>query len=182
MTAVTPEWGPGEKNMAEGMRPLGPAEIDLLEPAFGSQIPYDQVRLCQGPGGNPAAMAAFRNGNTAITLRRSIYFRPDHYSADFARSSAAAQALFHHEMSHVWQYARLGVARFLARYARDLVACRLSPSAMYRYEEGETPFESGRLEAQAQMVGDYCQARLIGDVPRQTRLARNLKGSGFWGL
>jgi hypothetical protein len=53
---------------------------------------------------------------------------------------------------------------------------------MYRYEEGETAFAGARLEAQAQMVGDYCEARLAGDVPRQTRLARNLRGSGFWGL
>jgi hypothetical protein len=85
-------------------------------------------------------------------------------------------------MTHIWQYAALGVPRFLARYARDLAACRFSPSAMYRYEEGTTAFGSARLEAQAQMVGDYCHARLVGDVSRQARLARNLKGSGFWGL
>jgi hypothetical protein len=163
------------------VRALTTHEIALLTDEFPPIMPYDRVRLRQGHGGNPAAMAAFRNGNTAITLRRTVYFRTD-YSDDFAEAGVAAQSLFHHEMAHVWQYAKLGVARFLASYARDLVACRFRPSAMYLYDEGETPFARARLEAQAQMVGDYCRARLVGEVARQTRLARNLRGSGFFGL
>ena len=163
------------------MRRLKAGEIELLKGAFGDRIDYEGVRLRLGAGGNPAAISAFRNGNTAITLRRSLYFRT-HYSDDFSKADVRAQALFHHEMTHVWQYATLGVPRFLARYARDLAACRFSARAMYRYEEGETPFAEARLEAQAQMVGDYCQARLVGDAPRLARIARNLKGSGFYGL
>ncbi|HEU0098910.1 MAG TPA: DUF4157 domain-containing protein [Allosphingosinicella sp.] len=167
--------------MAQVPRALRTAEIELLKAAFGERLAYGRVRLRHGHGGNPAAVAAFRNGNTAITLRRSIYFRV-HYSDDFSTAGVHAQALFHHEMTHVWQYAKLGVPRFLARYARDLADCRFSPAAMYRYEEGTTPFAGARLEAQAQMVGDYCLATLVGDVSRQARLARNLEGSGFWGL
>ncbi|MEA3051342.1 MAG: hypothetical protein QOG72_245 [Sphingomonadales bacterium] len=163
------------------MRVLTPGEIALLRDSFPRLLPYDRVRLRFGHGGNPAAMAAFRNGNTAITLRRTVYFRT-HYSEDFADGDVAAQSLFHHEMTHVWQYAALGLARFLARYARDLVACRFSPSAMYRYDEGETAFAGARIEAQAQMVGDFCRARLLGDTARQARLARNLEGSGFFGF
>jgi len=163
------------------MRRLTEGEVDLLRDAFGDRLDYGRVRLRPGHGGNPAAVAAFRNGNTAITLQRRIYFRT-HYSDDFSNAEVAAQSLFHHEMTHVWQYAALGTARFLARYARDLAACRFSARAMYRYEEGETEFARARLEAQAQMVGDYCHARLVGDVSRQTRLARNLRGSGFYGL
>ena len=163
------------------MRGLKAGEIALLQEAFGDRLAYEGVRLRLGHGGNPAAVAAFRNGNTAITLRRSIYFRT-HYSDDFAQADVAAQSLFLHEITHIWQYATLGVPRFLARYARDLVACRFNAPAMYRYEEGVTTFARARLEAQAQMVGDYCFARLVGDVSRQTRLARNLRGSGFYGL
>jgi hypothetical protein len=188
VTAVTPanrrrpaRAGKLEGAMAQDPRTLKAAEIDLLKAAFGERIPYGAVRLRHGHGGNPAAVAAFRNGNTAITLRRTIYFRI-HYSDDYSAGNVAAQSLFHHEMTHVWQYSKLGVPRFLARYARDLAACRFSPSAMYLYEEGSTPFAGARLEAQAEMVGDYCHARLVGDVPRQARLARNLKGSGFYGL
>lgn len=167
--------------MAQGARTLKAAEIDQLKAAFGERIAYGKVRLRHGHGGNAAAIAAFRTGNTAITLRRTIYFRI-HYSDDFAHADVAAQSLFHHEMTHIWQYEKLGVPRFLARYARDLAACRFNAPAMYRYEEGTTPFARARLEAQAQMVDDYCRARLVGDVSRQTRLARNLRGSGFWGL
>lgn len=163
------------------MRGLKTGEIELLEKAFGDRIDYARVRLRSGAGGNPAAMAAFRNGNTAITLRRSIYFG-SHYSDDFSKADARAQSLFHHEMTHIWQYAALGVPLFLARYARDLAACRFSARAMYRYEEGETPFAGARLEAQAQMVGDYCLARLVGDSARMARLEHNLEGSGFFGL
>jgi hypothetical protein len=163
------------------MRRLRSSEVELLEQAFGRRIDYDRVRLREGAGLNPAAMTAFANGNSAITLRRSLYFRT-HYSDDFTQAGVAAQALLHHELTHVWQFAALGVARFLARYAGDLAACRFSPGAMYRYVEGETPFASARLEAQAQMIGDYCEARLCGDVPRQTRIAANLRGSGFYGL
>ena len=163
------------------MRRLTPGEIVLLREAFGERLPYDRIRLRLGAGGNAAAMAAFRNRNTAITLRRTIYFRI-HYCDDFSGADVRAQSLFHHEMTHVWQYAKLGVSRFLARYARDFAACRFNAPAMYRYEEGVTAFAGARLEAQAEMVGDYCSARLVGDVPRQTRVARNLRGSGFWGL
>jgi hypothetical protein len=163
------------------MRGLKAGEIELLREAFGDRLPYEAVRLRLGAGANPAAIAAFRNGNTAITLRRSIYFRT-HYSDDFSAGDVQAQSLFHHEMTHIWQYAKLGVARFLARYARELAACRFSARAMYLYEEGETPFADARLEAQAQMVGDYRHASLAGDRPRMARLERNLKGSGFFGL
>lgn len=163
------------------MRRLKAGEIALLAEAFGDRVDYGSVRLRPGHGGNPAAFIAFASGNSAITLRRSLYFAT-HYSDDFSEAGVVALSLLHHEMVHVWQFATLGLARFLARYAGDLLDCRLSPGAMYRYVEGETPFAEARLEAQAQMVGDYCHARLVGDVSRQTRLARNLKGSGFWGL
>src|SRR5688572_31598684 len=110
------------------MRGLKPGEIALLKEAFGDRLAYGGIRLRLGHGGNPAAAAAFRNGNTAITLRRSIYFRT-HYSDDFAQSDVASQSLFLHEMTHIWQYATLGVPGFLARYARDLIACGFNARA-----------------------------------------------------
>ena len=163
------------------MRGLTPAEIALLQEAFGERVDYEKVRLSSGAGRNAAAIAAFRKGNIAITLGRSVYFRK-HYSDDFAEADVFAQSLFHHEIAHVWQYAALGRTRFLARYARELAACRFNALAMYRYEEGSTRFGGARLEAQAQMIGDYCLARLIGDEGRQARIARNLEGSGFYGF
>ncbi|MEO7177565.1 MAG: DUF4157 domain-containing protein [Allosphingosinicella sp.] len=163
------------------MRGLTPGEIAVLQEAFGDRVDYGTVRLRSGAGRNAAAIAAFRKGNSAITLGRSLYFRT-HYSDDFAEADVFAQSLLHHEITHVWQYATLGKPRFLARYARELAACRFNARAMYRYEEGATRFDDARLEAQAQLIGDYCLVRLIGDEGRQARLERNLKGSGFYGL
>jgi hypothetical protein len=152
-----------------------------VEEAFQGRIDSRKVRLVDGHDGNPLPRSAFRNGNTAITLRKTIYFGR-HYREDFAAADPHSTGLFLHEMTHVWQYARLGLARFYLRYASDLVACRFSARAMYRYAPGETRFADARLEAQAQMVGDYCEARLTGDEARAGLIAISLGGSGIYGL
>lgn len=167
--------------MAQGMRALGASEIALLNDAFGDRIAYQGVRVREGHGGNPAAMIAFVNRNTAITLNRSIYFRT-HYGEDFAKAGDAAKALLHHEMVHIWQYATLGMIGFLARYARDLAAVGFRPGRMYDYVKGETAFAEARLEAQAKMVEDYWLALADGKPGPIALIARNLKGSGFYGL
>jgi hypothetical protein len=163
------------------LRPLTAGEVALLDDAFQGRIDSRRVRLVDGHDDNPLPRAAFRNGNTAITLRKTIYFGR-HYRTDFAGADPHAVGLFLHEMTHVWQYARLGLARFYMRYARDLIACRFSARAMYRYSPGETRFAEARLEAQAQMVGDYCEGRLTGDEARTRLIAANLEGSGVFGL
>jgi hypothetical protein len=163
------------------LRPLTAGEIALLDEAFRGGIDSVMVRLVDGHDDNPLPRAAFRNGNTAITLRKTIYFGR-HYRPDFAGADPHALGLFLHEMTHVWQYARLGLARFYLRYARDLAACRFSARAMYRYTPGENRFAEARLEAQAQMVGDYCEARLTGDERRAGLIAASLAGSGLYGL
>ena len=167
--------------MADKARLLTLAEVDAVHEVFGGQIRYDRVRLQNGAGGNPAAMMAFKNGNTAITLRNRVYYRPDLYSDDFT-AEGADKPLFVHEMTHVWQYSRLGVVRFLARYGRELAACRFRPGDMYKYEKGKTRFSEARLEAQAQMAGDYCHALLKKDEPLRQQVAINLQGSGLYGL
>jgi hypothetical protein len=163
------------------LRPLTAGELGLVDDAFRGRIDPKMVRLVEGHDDNPVARAAFRNGNTAITLRKTIYFGVD-YREDFAGADPHSRGLFLHEMTHVWQYARLGLARFCLGYARDLAACRFSARAMYLYAPGETRFERARLEAQAQMVGDYCEARLSGDEARSGQIAANLEGSGLYGL
>jgi hypothetical protein len=163
------------------LRALTAGEIDLLDDAFRGRIDPRMVRLVDGHDDNPLPRAAFRNGNTAITLRKTIYFGA-HYREEFATADAHSRGLFLHEMTHVWQYARLGLARFGVRYARDLAACRFSARAMYRYTPGETRFAEARLEAQAQMVGDYCEARLAGQEARARLIAVSLRGTGFYGL
>jgi hypothetical protein len=159
------------------MRPLTPGEIVLCRTIYPGELPYEDVRLVDGPLVNDFAEAAFRNTNTAITLRRTIFLRV-HYCPDFSKAGADARRLFTHEMTHVWQWRRLGVFGFLWRYARDFAACRGNAAAMYRYEGDDLPFARSRLEAQAEMVGDYQRAK--GE--RRALIERKLAGTGLYGL
>ena len=159
------------------MRPLTEGEVALCRGIFPGDLPYEDVRLVDGPLVNDFAEAAFRNGNTAITLRRTIYFRV-RYSSDFSAADPAGRRLFVHEMTHIWQWRRLGVFGFLRRYARDLIACKGNAAAMYRYKEDDLPFARSRLEAQAEMVGDYQNA----DTGGRALIERKLGGSGLYRL
>jgi hypothetical protein len=53
---------------------------------------------------------------------------------------------------------------------------------MYKYEAGKAKFDEAMLEAQANMVGDYSEAFWAADAARMATLARNLAGSGLYGL
>lgn len=164
---------------SNAVRPLTAKEIALCRSIFPDELPYAAVRLCDGPGSNPAAKRAFGRKNTAITLRRKIYFRVRH-CGDFTEGDVRAQHLFVHEMTHVWQWHRLGVVRFLLRYGRELLACKGVAGDMYKYERGVTPFAEAMLEAQAEMAGDYRWVVVTGDEKEKAAIARNLAGSGFF--
>ena len=165
-------------------RHLTAGETALIEAQFPrDKPPLDRVRFCDGHGNHPFAIAAFKNGNTAITLRNTVYFGPNKYCADYAaEAEKGRRELFMHEMTHVWQWHRLGVAGFGFRYGRDFAKRRGNAGAMYRYEAGVDRFADAMLEAQAQMVGDYMEALVWGNEARRALIARNLAGSGFYGL
>lgn len=173
--------------MSEGAAPepdrRGPTigEIALARQAFGDSVPLERVTFVEGAGRNPIAKAAFRNGNSAITLRRTIYFSPAYYQRDFSAGKAAAKGLLIHELAHVWQYERMGTGWFLARYAREFAAVGCKAWRMYEYEMGKTPFRGAMLEAQAEMAGNYAEAKADGDASRLALLAKNLSGSGLFG-
>jgi hypothetical protein len=161
-------------------RPLTEGEIALASAAFGDGLDYRRVRLCQGTGGNVGAHLAFRNPDVdAITLIRTIFFRGG-LTGDFTQSGDAS--LFMHEMTHIWQYQTLGVARFGLRYLSELEACNFSRLCLYRYERGRTAFAEAKLEAQAQIVQDYGLALGAGQTGQAEALRRNLAGSGLFGF
>jgi hypothetical protein len=165
----------------ERTRPITAGERALAETAFSTRIDYSQVRLCNGPGRNPAAMIAFKRGNPAITLSRTIYFK-GRFSDDFSKAPDRDKVLLMHEMTHIWQYRQLGFASFMLRYGVELVRRGLSPSRLYEYMPGVTKFADATLEAQAEMVSHYKRAMLGGDAEELERVARNLVGTGFYGL
>ena len=161
-------------------RPLTEGERNMLGAAFGDGLDYSRVRLCQGTGGNPGAHMAFRKpGVDAITLIRTIFFRGG-LVEDFSQGGDAS--LLMHEMTHIWQYQRLGVLRFGLRYLNELEACNFDRNALYHYDSGQTAFAEARLEAQAQMVQDYGIALGAGRTQQAADLRRNLAGSGLFGF
>lgn len=163
-------------------RGLTDGEIALAREAFGDRLAYSEIRFIDGAAGNPIAKAAFRNGNTAITLRRTIHFSPERFLPDFSAGKAAAKGLFIHELTHVWQYDRLGTAYFLIKYGIQFARCGFNAPKMYDYEQGVTTFKTGLLEQQAEMAGNYAEAEAEGDSGRMAVIAKNLAGSGLFGL
>ena len=162
-------------------RKLTSGETALARAAFGDRIAYERVRISDGPGRNFAARIAFARGNPAITLGSTIYFKED-YSPDFAQAGIAGKRSFMHEMTHVLHYRTLGDGPFLARYFKEVADSGFKPGDMYVYVPGATPFGGAMLEAQAEMIGDYSEALWRGDAARMATLAKNLAGSGLYGL
>jgi hypothetical protein len=160
-------------------RKLTANEIKLARTAFGDKIDYDKVRLSEGPGSNAAAHIAFMKGNPAITIGNTVYFKHD-FAPDFSVPGRNGTS-FMHEMTHVWQYKTLGMPAFFARYGAELVQAGGKPNDMYKYTD-DSKFNDAMLEAQAQMVGDYYKARAEGNASRTAKLAKNLAGSGMYGL
>lgn len=161
-------------------RKLTPGETALARTAFATKIDYSRVILSDGPGNEPLAHIAFARGNSAITVNSSIYFKSD-YCPDFSAPGRNRQ-VFIHEMTHVWQYQKLGLPAFAARYGADLLAAKGKPDAMYKYKPGATRFGEAMLEAQAEMIADYGAASWARDTKRLATLAANLVSSGFYGL
>ncbi len=162
-----------------GARRLTAGEIALARTVFGNEPPYDKVRLRRGAGINAAAAIAFMRGNPAITLVRTIYFNSP-WHEDFSAANARDKADLLHEMTHILQYHRLGILGFALRYARDLAANRLDPNRLYKYKEAGTKFPKATLEGQAEMVGNYAEARLAGDEAAIAEMAPWLEGSGLF--
>jgi hypothetical protein len=164
--------------MASKIRGLTRSEIELLREVFGNRISYERVRLREGAGGNPLARIALsRPGNWAMTYLHTVYFNDGRFRDDFAAPGEDA-ALLIHEAAHVWQYSKLGLLAFAARYGWNFVSCRFDQHRLYDYEEAPH-FKDATLEGQAQMLGDYYKARkgTGGEV-----LKAKLAATGFYGL
>ena len=155
-------------------RKLTESEITLARTAFGDWIKYAKVRLSDGPGLQPLAHAAFAKGNPAITVGSTVYFKRG-YCRDFS-APGEDRVAFLHEMTHVWQYQRLGLAAFFARYGAEFAAVGGKPDRMYLYSSGD-PFDGAMLEAQAEMVADYSAG-----AAKRAKAASSLARTGFYGL
>jgi len=161
-------------------RKLTAGEIALARAAFGDKIDYSKVKLSDGPGNSPSAHIAFAKGNPAITIGSTVYFKT-HYCPDFSARGQNRKS-FIHEMTHVWQYRALGMPAFFARYFQEVARVGGKPDDMYKYVKGTDAFGKAMLEAQASMIGDYSEALWGGNETQKALLAKNMAGSGLYGL
>ena len=146
-----------EAPLAEPNRPLTAGERALLVPIFRDSVDYDKVRVIH-------AAFPFQPAGVYMTPRGHIYAPGDLFRDDF---STADQAVFVHEMTHVWQFEN----------GMDLIAQGLAEFAKYNgaYEKAYayTLAASGRdlvdygMEQQASIVEDYFLVTVRHRSPQQ---------------
>ncbi|MEO7505272.1 MAG: vgr related protein [Sphingomicrobium sp.] len=121
-------------------RALTPGEIILSRTMFGDAIDYARVGIVR------RKWWPFQPKNIVMAPTGSIYFHPKSplWSPDFSQEALDRQALFIHEMTHVWQ------AQTRGRYYLPLTRhpfCRYG----YRLKDGQR-FDRYGLEQQAELV------------------------------
>jgi len=143
--------------MAPGDRPLTDGEIALARGVFGDAIDYGRVRIAR------RKWAFFQPRDTVMAPTGAIHFHPEgaRYRDDFAAASLSDQALFIHEMTHVWQHQK-GIFLPLARHP----FCRYD----YALRPGR-PLHRYGIEQQAEIVAHAFLLRhgaaLTGAAPRE---------------
>ena len=147
-------------------RPLTTGEIELARSVFGDAIDYSRVRLIEGK------WWPFQPRRSAMTPMGDIWFHPDGglWRGDFSKEPAHLQALFVHELTHVWQHQR-GLCLLVRRHP----FCRYS----YRIEPGRRLLDYG-IEQQAMIVEHLFLGFLAGS-PDET-LAQLVRDAGLDGL
>ena len=130
-------WPPG--------RELLTTEIRIAMSVFGYDIDYSEV-LVFNRGWYPGQPVG-----TIIAPDGNIYYPSgnEHYEENFLYGSLVDQAIFMHEMTHVWQHQQLGSIK-----VRGIVS-NLFSDGEYLPLDPAKPFESYNIEEQAGMVQDY---------------------------
>jgi hypothetical protein len=145
-------------------RALTLGEITLARSIFGDAIDYSRVRL------HHRRWWWFQPKNVAMSPDGDLWFHAEGtlWQEDFSRARLSAQALFIHEMTHVWQAQKGG--RFYLPLMRH-------PFCRYRYAlmPGK-PFRRYGLEQQAEIIKDAFLSRRKGS---QTAALEALLPAGF---
>lgn len=119
-------------------RPLTEAERNLAASIFGKAIDYDAVKL------HRRKWFPFQPVNTLMAPTGGIWFHPKgpYWQDDFGKASLKLQALFLHEMTHIWQY-QSGIFLPLRRH----------PFCRYHYSlKPGWPLKRYGIEQQAEIV------------------------------
>lgn len=122
-----------------GTRQLSEAELLISKNIFGSNIDHKKVRINIG---GPLTWIY-----PAVTIGHTISFPKNNYNPDNVKD----QALFIHEMTHVWQYENIGFI-----YAPRSLYEEISQKNAYvvHYDEKKAFIEYD-LEEQAEIMAEY---------------------------
>jgi hypothetical protein len=147
----------------DAARSLTPGEIALARSVFGDAIDYAPVTIRR------AKWFPFQPRETAMAPCGHIHFHPRSrlWSDDFAAERLGLQALFLHELTHVWQAQQRG------KYYLPLMR---HPFCRYAYSvKAGWPFERYGLEQQAELVRHAFLLR-NGHIPRGAPSLQTLEG------
>jgi len=143
-------------------RRLTPGERGLAAEMFGEGLDAARVRLMALPVWNRAFVA----GPGLIVWPAATL------PADFAEAPTATQAVFVHELTHVWQ-AQHGVALLLAKIKAG------DSEASYAYDlDGGRPFAAMNIEQQAMVVEHAFLASRGGVTPHPAEVY--VAAAGNW--
>jgi len=128
-------------------RPLTIGETALAKSVFGDSIDYAAVTI------NDGKFAGFHPEGTAMAPNGNLYMYGC-YSDDYSTREPYGQALFIHEMTHVWQYQNKILAP-IAEAVKLNLAHKFNYRAAYDYtlEPGKDLIEYN-MEQQASIVQD----------------------------
>lgn len=129
-------------------RPLTPGECKLAISLFGDAIDLDRVRI------HCAKWFPLQPRNVAMAPDGHLWFHPDGglWHTDFSAAPDHLQALFAHELTHVWQHQR-GLCLPIRRHPFCRYDYRVTPGRAFR--------EYG-IEQQAMIVEHAFTARQAG--------------------
>jgi YD repeat-containing protein len=157
-------------------RPMTPSE-EVLAKAMSDELPYDRIEIVDGPGWNLVAnVALLLMGNPAITWNDTVYVRSDKYTSDLTLSKEGTKRIAH-ELTHVRQYERTGVADVATSILAE--AAEYGIDGSYGYQSRQRSFWQETYEGQASIVEDYTSYRYSG-VPAPPRLQYLIRESGLY--
>lgn len=104
---------------------ISPEIADRLLPEFGNELPRARFH-----GGRLGRILTSIAGSNAIVFGRRVFLAASAENA-IAAGAAAAAALLAHELTHVRQYRRYGMAAFLGRYVGEYLRARLSGASHF---------------------------------------------------
>ena len=137
-------------------RPLTQNEIAMAQKIFGHALDYKIIKIH-----NQSALP-FLPQNTAMAPNNNVYMPERLYCPDYALASPSLQALFIHELVHVWQHQNK-VLHVFGAFLKETVKHKFNYAAAYDYTlQKDCDLAQYGLEQQARIIEDYFLLKKFG--------------------